>query len=61
MTKDIDEIENFIVDTGSPVTIVPPARDIMKNKKMSPTTRRYHNVDKKRSEIDRKDYGRSRE
>ena len=48
MTINIGGIEkDFIVDTGSPVTIISPDKAIIKNKRTLPITRQYQDVKKK--------------
>ena len=38
--------KEFIVDTGSPVTQIPPDKELIKVKKKLPVTRNYHDVNK---------------
>ena len=47
MTIKIDGTEKeFIVDTGSPVTKIPPDKEFIKVKKILPVARKYHDVNK---------------
>ena len=38
--------KKFIVDTGSPVTNIPPDKEIITGKKKIPVTRKYQDVNK---------------
>ena len=47
MTIEIDGTKKeFNVDTGSPVTILPPHEEILNEKKLLPLTRKYRDVNK---------------
>ena len=52
MTIKIDGTEKkLIVDTESPVTIIPPDKEIMKDKKILLVTRKHQDVDKNEVEF----------
>ena len=47
MVIKIDGTEKeFIIDTGSPVKMIPPEKEILKDPKILPITRKYQDVNK---------------
>ena len=38
--------KKIIIDTGSPVTIIPPEKEIMKNRKILPVTKKYQDLNR---------------